>query len=277
MSRTSTGHVGRRDPIPDTQLFRFYKQLRHAHQADRLVEAERLVKQPALLAKMFAESVLEFAGYSNIDEPFHPRPCGELPSKGGFAGQVTGRRVAYVLARASKPVTVKGASDLKLIYVDHEVKPARTTGGAVYADGPKSKSTIGMNLDLLLRDPAGTPAICEVKAPNDMDPFFAVVQVLACTAQLVSRAQRQRLACWYPKTKFKTDGPIDVFVLQVTRDGHPRGPFMPRLTAAANDLIHLLGANKTITKHIRTIAVLTTPEESLKKDELRLSVSAINR
>ena len=271
--RASTGQVGRRDTIPDTQLFRLYGQLRKAHQKDRLAEAERLVKQPGLLAKMFAESVLEFAGYSNIDEPFHPRPVGEKPSKGKFAGGATGRRVAHVLALSDRSVTVKGASDLKLIYVDHEVKPARTTGGAVYPDG--RPSTIGMNLDLLLRDSAGTPAVCEVKASGDMDPFFALVQALACTAQLVSRAQRQRLAHWYPKLKM--DGPIDVFVLQVARDGHPRGPFMPALTDAANDLIHLLGANKAITKHIRTMAVLTTPEESLKNNKLHLSVSAINR
>ncbi len=89
-----------------------------------------------------------------------------------------------------------------------------------------------MTLDLLMCDPAGVPAVCEVKTPGDMDPFFSLVQALACTAHLATPAQMSRLATYVPGLDLSS-GRLDVLVIQVTRDIARRARYQARLRAAA--------------------------------------------
>jgi hypothetical protein len=58
--------------IPITTIMRRYQRLRKLSQAERLNEAQRLVKQPDELAAEFAASVAHFAPYSNLKDHFYP-------------------------------------------------------------------------------------------------------------------------------------------------------------------------------------------------------------
>ena len=243
------------DRIPVTELFELYGLLRKMQQQDRLAMASWLASEPDVLARMFSRSVKQFEAYHpNPGEPFHRGHKSPPPNSQPDAE--TGRGVACRLHDASSGPfgswRVTARPKIEMALVDYELKPTRTTGGARFEDG--RPATSGLTLDLLLRDPSGVPAVCEVKTPTDMDPFFAVVQALACTAELVPILQRERLTTQFKK--LARTGPLDVFVLQIPSPADVKSTYLPQLKEKAIELIVGLRKQKQLKAQIRRLALL---------------------
>ena len=242
-------------PLPVTDLLGLYRELRNAPQKDRVVQAETFAGTPADLARLFDHSVEVFSAYEN-PEAFYPNnhePRAPLASGEAIVhGRDVGR--ALTVADADDPFfKVEGINDLELRLVDYEVEPTRTTGGARFADG--KKATQGMTLDLLMCDRAGVPAVCEVKTRGDMDPFFALVQALACTAHLATAPQTDRLRRWFPDLRFG-DGRFDVLVIGVKPAVARPARYQARFRAAAIQIAEELVEYDAIRQHICHLAVI---------------------
>ena len=125
---------------------------------------------------------------------------------------------------ADARITSVPAKALAFRYVDRELLLQRTRSPAKWSDERKNGG--GLRLDILLADEATkTPVAAELKLPGDMDPFFALVQALACAAHLATRNQQRRMCETLPAGSLLTssDPPsIDVFVLYVNRPGQRR-------------------------------------------------------
>ncbi len=192
--------------IPITPIMRRYQALRKMSQQQRLVQAKRLVDHPAELADEFAASVARFRHYNNVDEPFYP------PERAArdFAEDV--KRTNDVVLRladqrhlipmdalgrhnghdAGPSVSAVPAAQLAMDYIDRELLVQRTTSPAEWEDGTPNRG--GVRLDVLFADATDrTPIVGELKLPGDMDPFFALVQALACTAHLATPNQYERM------------------------------------------------------------------------------------
>lgn len=246
------------EPIPVTPLFRLYRTMRgrggrQMPQRERLACAERYASRPAALAEMFLESLEVFSGYRN-DEPFHGGHAPLVPL-GPDDPMPRGRDVMRALVGPSgEPVfTPVAGMDLELRLVDYELEPTRTTGNARFEDGTKAVS--GMTLDLLMCDRAGLPAVCELKTPGGMDPFFALVQALACAAHLATPAQLERLAR-HTEGLDVSSGRLDVFVIQVAPQATRRARYQGGLRPAALDIADGLSRHAGVATRIRHLALL---------------------
>lgn len=241
-------------PIPTTELLRLYRKLRTAPEKELVELAERLAREPGELTKLFTGSVEAFGSYDN-SEPFHPRRADLEPLKTEEKMR-RGHEVARALAPSrpsGAPIPVVGIPGLGLHFVDYELEPTRTTGAAKFDDDVKA--TGGMTLDLLMRDQEGVPAVCEVKTPGDRDPFFALVQALACTAHLATPAQMSRLGAHVPGLDLSA-GRFDVFVIQVTPDVARKAQYQARLRAAAIEIASRLTDDADFGGHVRHVALL---------------------
>jgi hypothetical protein len=147
-------------------------------------------------------------------------------------------------------------------YVDRELLVQRTSSPAKWADG--SSNVGGLRLDLLMADTADrTPIVGEIKLPRDMDPFFALVQGLACAAHLATSNQYRRMQQHLPSGRFPDldDAPrLDVWVLivepRIGRAGHgSTGRYVADLRHTAEALAPRLLAQPGL-RAIRRIAEL---------------------
>lgn len=269
--------------IPITPIWGRYQKLRKQSQKGRLAEARRLVERPEELATEFAESVAHFASYDNREDPFYPPTRAERKFATGIGRtndlvlrlekqkrivptDALDRRTTH---DAGTTVIAIPSSQLVCDYVDRELLVQRTTGPAQWADG--SPNIGGLRLDVLLADSTDrTPIVGELKLPGDMDPFFALVQALACAAHLATSHQyermRRHLVCGSFPEKI-TVPRFDVWVLFVDAPGYqpgqlPKGKFMADLQSAAETLAHRLLAQDAARSLLRRIAGL-----SLKLDD----------
>jgi hypothetical protein len=99
--------------------------------------------------------------------------------------------------RRNKAIQV---GDQKLVYVDYEIFPFRTTLGCGESGKPATHAGSG-GVDLLLASDVNglLPGIGEIKAATEqVGPTFALVQALMYSAQLVTRNQFLRLKNHYP-------------------------------------------------------------------------------
>ena len=262
--------------IPKTDIMGRYRDLRGMSQAKRLSHARRLVEHPEELATESAASVAHFAPYSNLDEQFYPeRPERHYSEDFKNTNDVVLRlkeqkQVIPVdapdraIGRDAGPtVTAVLASALASTYVDRELLVQRTTSPAKWEDGKRNLG--GVRLDVLLADVADrTPIVAELKLPGDMDPFFALVQALACAAHLATPNQYERMRRRPGGGQFpRLDGAprLDVWVLFVDaadrRAGQPpKGAYMADLEHAAEALAPRLLAEDALTDSIRRIAGL---------------------
>lgn len=262
--------------IPITPIWRRYQELRKLPQQDRLAEVWRLVTHPEVLATEFAESVKHFASYANLEDPFYPKRATRAYDKGIKRTNdlvlrlekqerlvpidAPNRRTEHDAARA---VTAVPASLLACDYVDRELLVQRTTSPAQWSDG--SRNVGGLRLDVLLADSADrTPIVGELKLPGDMDPFFALVQALACAAHLATTQQYERMRRHLDRGKFPelTAAPrLDVWVLFLDAPGYQsrqstKGRFMADLQNATEALAPRLLAQNAIRGSLRRIAGL---------------------
>lgn len=263
--------------IPITPIMLRYQTLRKMSQAERLAEANRLLDEPWELAGEFAQSVLQFSAYKNLKDHFYP----PARAKRDFADEV--KRTNDLVLRledqkhvvpvdAPTRITVHGAGPrvsavpaalLAFDYVDRELLVQRTTSPAQWEDGTHNRG--GVRLDVLLADAADrTPIVGELKLPGDMDPFFALIQALACAAHLATPNQYERMRSHLYRGAFPTlSGPprLDVWVLFVDPPGYdpgqpPKGRYMADLKTAAETLAPALLAYHGMSQSIRRIAGL---------------------
>lgn len=271
--------------IPITDIMRRYQALRKMSQGERLKQAEHLVEHPEELATEFAASVACFASYSNLKDHFYPptrpeRPVSDelkrtndlvLPLKAQqrvIPSDASDRAIDH---DAGAAVTAVTASALGADYVDRELLVQRTTSPAEWEDGTDNRG--GLRLDVLLADLKDrTPIVGELKMPGDMDPFFALVQGLACAAHLATANQYERMRRHLDLGRFPelTDKPrLDVWVLFVDSPDYkpgerPKGKYMADLQSAAETLAPRLLAENAVSGPVRRIAGL-----SMKRDALR--------
>ena len=264
--------------IPITAIMRRYQQLREMSQAERLREAQRLVDQPDELGDEFAASIEHFTPYANLQDHFYPperakRTYAEevkrtndlvlrLESQGRLVpADAPGRLTEH---DAGPTVIAVEPALLACDYVDRELLVQRTTSPAAWEDGRRNLG--GVRLDVLLADATDqTPIVGELKLPGDMDPFFALVQALACAAHLATPNQYERMRRHLHRGKFpKLDGDVprlDAAVLFVDPADHsptqpPKGRYMADLKAAAEALAPRLLALDSVSASIRRIVGL---------------------
>lgn len=163
---------------------------------------------------------------------------------------------------AGSAVTAVPARLLACDYVDRELLVQRTTGPAQWADGSRD---IGVRLDVLLADSADrTPIVGELKLPGDMDPFFALVQALACAAHLATDNQYERMRRHLSRGRFlELAAPphLDVWLLFLNSPNYrpgqpPKGRYMAELQNTAEALAPLLLAQEATRGSLRRIAGL---------------------
>jgi hypothetical protein len=233
-------------PIPRTTMRKLFEKCRantsldeQVHWADQLTAGE--------LASAFIKSIDEFKGYRNT-EPFYPSTRRILPVLSTNQPIRSSRDLAIVL-NAQGPAKVVNDPCLNIRYVDYEVVPARTTGGAKYDDGKEGRTWV--RLDLLLL--ADNPVIAEVKLRSDKNPFYALVQALTCAAELATPAQRDRLQRRrYPQLLTKAPFEIYTIVYEPNRNGED----WRRLLLRAEEMCRELISMPIIRKYIDRFAIL---------------------
>ena len=277
--------------IPATPIVELYDTL-HAKgvsRKERLRRARAFVADPASLAELFWQSVLALGDYLPNHEGFytsrHHYAVGEkkASSTTDLALRIRDCRglAPQAAARAGTPAaTVPGvaavtADQLACEYLDREIVATRTTGHA-------SHGGTAVRLDLLLRNATdGVPVVAEIKRTadsnptdphatpsTDMDPFAALIQALACTAQLATPAQYARLSRWgraeqsdtidLPAPADLADLAVPLFDVYLVLHNRPSGTYLHDLGLEASRLSERLLAHPKVARHVRRIACVIT-------------------
>lgn len=217
-----------------------------------------LLRAPERVATLFGLSVAQFSRYSNIEESFHDGTA--APRFTGNHGKTITRTVdvAKRLADAER-CSVEDDEDFELRYVDRELDVMRTSTTQLLDDGTNSKRALV--LDILLARTDGTPILTEVKIRKDTHPHYALIQVLAAAAHLVTPAQRVRLArCYSDSIKFPERAPfIELGVLLVDK---PVAGKAATMLADAQELADALMRNPSVSSLIRAIHFLVPADLS---------------
>src|SRR3954471_7549414 len=123
----------------------------------------------------------------------------------------------------------------------------------VLDDGTSSKRALV--LDLLLARADGTPILTEVKIAKDTHPHYALIQLLAAAAHLVTPAQRFRLSrCYSDAIAVSERGPFaDLAVLLVDKPGCGKAATM---LSDAQELAKVLVRDAAVGSLIREIHFL---------------------
>jgi hypothetical protein len=230
-----------------------------------------LLRAPDRVAALFGLSVAQFSRYSNIDESFHDGSG--APGFSGSHGKAITRTVdvAKRLADAER-CSVEGGEDFGFRYVDRELDVMRTSTTQLLDDGTNSKRALV--LDLLLARTDGTPILTEVKIGKDTHPHYALIQVLAAAAHLVTPAQRARLArCYSDSIVLPERAPfIELAVLLVDK---PVAGKAATMLSDAQDLAEALMRNAAVSSLIRAIhflapADLSNPALTFRRAEVVL-------
>ncbi len=82
-------------------------------------------------------------------------------------------------------------SDLGFSYVAREFNPRRTTNG-VFESGLSASSSGAGGIDVFLKK-GGNPVVGEIKARDDADPFYALIQCLTYAIEVGTPNQLLRL------------------------------------------------------------------------------------
>jgi hypothetical protein len=235
--------------IPLTPLIREYRRIKGLSQAVQKEEADRLLGEAGGLAALVVESTATFASYDNRELAFHPVRPTAAPNPRSHTAQ-------YACALARQPATIPGYPFLEFAFVDRELIPTRTTGGALFDDDSKARS--GARLDLLLRGHDGLPIVAEVKVRRDATPFVALIQALALATLMVSEPQRARMAEHYPEARLTWPGGaplVDVYVILL--DSPASGRYWGTLLEAADKLAAGVMHDEPAAMILRRIVCLT--------------------
>lgn len=193
------------DRIPQTRWRRLYQTLRDFGTLGlqkQMVEDLVNTRSSKKLQYIFSDSVSHFSRRYKDTRAFRG---GQSASLQGYrdATEQFARCVAARLECGAVQV-IPGPSlptvpHRQLEFVDYEISPFRTPGGAEFEDGTSGRGSGAGGVDLILVDDAGALVIGEIKAPRDSTTFLAFVQALTYAAELTTRSQAERLRRWYPK------------------------------------------------------------------------------
>ena len=214
--------------------------------------AERLLDS-GQLADDFIESIRQFSEYWNVAEPFlDPRESGD------WVETSKTRRVADKLEKGST-WKVRGHVELDFRFVDRELPPARTTSRARFRGETKPRKRFP-TLDLLLAGQDRWPVFCELKVAEDENPFYALIQALGYSAQLLTEPQRERLALAHgDRLTLPTEGPFaDIYLMLV--DYEEVKEWKPPLGRAARKLAGQVMEDERVRALVRRIACLEASE-----------------
>ncbi|MCA9123652.1 MAG: hypothetical protein H6822_02485 [Planctomycetaceae bacterium] len=232
------------DLIPQTRLRRFYETLRMLD-AQSLGEAisDYLTnpKRAERLHVLFGESLRHFSRYENPNEPFcPPRKKHSIDAYYGKSQPFAKCLQAFLRRNMTgHQLSLPDDAAAGFSFVDYEISPFRTTGGAAFEDG-KVGASGGGGVDLLLRDDgSGLPVVGEIKADTDRDLFLAFVQALTYAVELATPHQLLRLVTHYDALNCHDyGGPVvDIYII------FESGPELPRLYKQTTRLADHLMAN----------------------------------
>jgi hypothetical protein len=200
-----------------------------------------------LIASAFARSIEQLAGYDN-----HLEPLRDLTARApAEADDVRSTFSVALRLEAQKRLQPADDESLAYRYVERDVVPQRTSGGARFddprqevADGPENSA---MKIDLLLESDDGYPAPGEIKIRHDKDPLCALVQTLAAAALLSTEPQRERLDVHHG---LRADGRLDAVILLVD---FPDDELMVEANERARELAEALVAAPRVGDVVRRI------------------------
>jgi hypothetical protein len=176
--------------IPFTKMRQRYRDLQGLNTDEQLTMA--LAAKASDLAADFRESVGAFNEYSN-QEPFFETTRKPLKALQDIEEIKRTEHFAAVL-KAQGYARVEANPHLGFKYAERELVPARTTGGAKYANGDSATHLI--RFDLLLV--GELPILSELKLQGDNgSAFYALIQLLASASEMAAAPQRTRLWKYY--------------------------------------------------------------------------------
>jgi hypothetical protein len=267
--------------IPITSILRHFEalagtpELPRMPQEKRLEEALDLVRRPEKLAEEFADSVAHFSSYDNIRESFYSkRPERQFGDALVRTNDLVLRLKAQkrvvpvdhperMVIPSCRGVFAVPAKQLTFEYCDRELLVHRTTSPAQWEDGTPNGG--GLRLDIVLADMEDhVPVVAELKMPGDMDPYFALIQALACAAHMATRNQYARMRrhlCTGKFPELMRAPRFDVFLLfgkpaEYQKEQPPKGRCIAGLTCAAGALAPALLAEDAVRDSLRRIAAL---------------------
>jgi hypothetical protein len=211
-----------------------------------LAAARRLLEEPQELVATFRSSVKETTDYFARHDPGGERlygvERGELTQPPGL--ESTAAVGALMEHHGRRRWDVLGDDSLSFYYIDRELLVTQAKGLAA----PTSPETASLRLDLLLANARdGLPLVAELKVTTperespDKNPFFALIQALACASYLLPPAQMARLRRHDRGRRLKVDnGRLDIYVVTVREPPASRSWFelrdaAERLSAATID------------------------------------------
>ncbi len=195
----------------------------------RLLRAGELADNPELLAELFRTSVTQNLEHFSGPE-FEKRPNPE-PFFGKDRDPKKRKRVyepglnntpevgELMAAEGSKRWEVLGADDLSFYYLERELLVTQDKG----ARQEPETASIGLRIDLLLANAHdGVPIVGEVKVTQeetgkpDENPYYALIQAMACASYLLPRWQLARLHRHDSRKRLITDsGKLDLYIVTV--------------------------------------------------------------
>jgi hypothetical protein len=217
--------------------------------------ATNLWENPTKLVDRFKSSLDKTTKYFATHDPgtsrFYEATRADLETEPGVTK--TSAVGALMEAYKHKRYDVLGDDALSFYYIDRELLVTQSKN----LDTPSTSETASLRLDLLLASATDRlPIVCELKVTSpdgrpDKDPFFALIQALACASYLLPPQQMKRLMKHDTERRLEIDsGRLDVYVLTV--DEPPASKPWFRLRDAAERLSALTITD--LSKWIRTIA-----------------------
>lgn len=243
--------------IPITALRSYYGLLRRfPSTAFHLHAARECLRRPDQLAKLVETSLVHASLYDNGGEHFHARTGQGALSFARKGNNVLANQLLRLLVDGN--CEVASSPHLEFDYVDYEICPLRTTKSE-FEDGRVGKSSRG-GVDLLLANRADQlPAIAEIKADTDRNPFLGLIQALTYAVEVGTVTQRTRLDHFY-RGRFAWDqaGPaLDLYLLLLRYPGDQiHAEFFHMTEKIAG---HLLEPGSPVSRLVRRIVALHTP------------------
>lgn len=259
----------RKDPalrrlIPITPLRHFYDRLRDFVSDSFHREAAReCLRRSDRIQDLIAGSFRHFALYDNRNEPFRPK-SGGLTEARTKSSDLANRVLGLI---ASGATSVPSRQELEFDFVDYEVSPIRTTGSE-FENGLSAERSGRGGVDVLLagrRDQL--PAVGELKADTDRNPFLGFIQSLTYAVELSTASQRSRLATAYPgRFAWPEKGPyIDIDLLLIR---YPNDPGHAEFLHLVRSLVERLAVpNTPFSQLVRRVVCLQTEMKTTDRAE----------
>lgn len=186
--------------IPATDMRSLYRILKEFNSIDFHLAMARETERAHVsttIAERFRTSVEQFSSYCNVDEHFYPVrdettqstiPVPKLPRQ--IKNTLDLNRL--LIHQQNGQGRVLNHPELDFTCVAREIIPTNTAGTATFTDS--QPATAAKRIDWLLANRNDQrPIIAEIKVGNDMNPYYALIQTLMWTAELVTFNQVTRL------------------------------------------------------------------------------------